>query len=493
MIDFAPFPAPNATALYAPFSASNINYTGYGEFLDALAYSESSGRISVVNSFGYVGLYQIGEAALFDIGVYTEGANANYFNNDFKGHFTGAFGINSYDEFQYSSHLQTVAISEYNIQHESSIKSNGYGAKIGQIIGGVEISLAGMIAGAHLVGRSALFDFLDSNGTVVPSDGNGVPITHYLAEFQGYQFTGIPSLFAPLQAAHPAAKPEILWSAGWVYPEFDGLWHSPVPTPRPTRECFLPDTAIYQPDHNSKPIADIQTGDVVQSYDLDGTLVSGRVTRTMQNRVRYILDVHGLMVTPGHVTLCGDGRFAGQHVPMIDILRSDGALVKESGAMVRAGTNCRIGSKNDQMIQVIAGEYQSDGSFNITDQGQIRLGTRYITSDGFDISVRDLIRKAGGKVDHDGLIRTTKGGERVPFWWHFGPTLPKPEDYVLQRSKLTLNDIYQAGEWEAVRPRMPVPLMGEAAPVPERRPEVMYASSTDRPGVGGSLRSKSVN
>jgi hypothetical protein len=92
-------------------------------------------------------------------------------------------------------------------------------------------------------------------------------------------------------------------------------------------QCFLAGTQISMWDGTKKPIEQVEAGDIVVSYDKDGTLKPGRVKRTMTNRAKQILDVHGLMVTPGHATLCGDGRFDGQHVPILDILRSDGALV----------------------------------------------------------------------------------------------------------------------------------------------------------------------
>ncbi|MEE9454393.1 MAG: hypothetical protein V3V13_08440 [Paracoccaceae bacterium] len=96
--------------------------------------------------------------------------------------------------------------------------------------------------------------------------------------------------------------------------------------------CFLASTPITMSDGTTKPIEDIRVGDKVMSYDptapLDAPLTAKTVTELFRNEVTHILDVHGLMVTPGHVTLCGDGPHKGRHVPMIDILCSDGALVR---------------------------------------------------------------------------------------------------------------------------------------------------------------------
>ena len=238
-------------------------------------------------------------------------------------------------------------------------------------------------------------------------------------------------------------------------------------------------------DRSKKPIKDIRVGDLVTSYDDKGKLVTGRVTRTMDNTVKFILDVHGLMVTPGHVTLCGDGRFAGQHVPMIDILRSDGALVKEDGTKVRAGTDEPVGSSRDQLIHAVAGDRGQDDTFIPHESGQIRLGTKYITEDekgdSYVVCVADIIEHLGGIVLPNGMIAREPGGEGMPFLWSEGPRLPRPEDYVLQRSQLTLNDIYAAGEWEAVQPQMPPPPSAEAMPM--KGPEGMVARSANAPGA----------
>jgi hypothetical protein len=37
--------------------------------------------------------------------------------------------------------------------------------------------------------------------------------------------------------------------------------------------------------------------------------------------------------------------------------------------------------------------------------------------------------------------------------------MPKPEDYILKRSGLTLAEIYAADEWDGVRSQMPVPAL----------------------------------
>jgi hypothetical protein len=246
-------------------------------------------------------------------------------------------------------------------------------------------------------------------------------------------------------------------------------------------QCFLAGTPISMWDGTKKPIEQVEPGDWVVSYDKDGNLKPGRVKRTMTNRAKQILDVHGLMVTPGHVTLCGDGQFNGRHVPMIDILRSDGALVLENGAKIRAATGCGLGTEGDRMITEIVGAQLPDGRTKITEVGQIRAGTRFILQDGEDVSVLEMILGGGGVLTASGMITIGKGGVEMPYRWTFTPSLPTPEGYVLQRSATHLHDIYQANEWDGVRPSMPVPVSGEAGPTVSHHEFAVRTASANVP------------
>ncbi|MFN7598015.1 MAG: hypothetical protein ACK5PT_14960, partial [Cereibacter sp.] len=115
-------------------------------------------------------------------------------------------------------------------------------------------------------------------------------------------------------------------------------------------KCFLPHIPITLADGTTKPIAAIRPGDMVLSPDKTGTLVPARVTRTFVNDAAHVPDFHGTGVTPGHVFLCGAGRFQGRHVPLIDILRNDGAVVRQDGSLMRASTGCAVGSDADRRM-----------------------------------------------------------------------------------------------------------------------------------------------
>jgi hypothetical protein len=199
--------------------------------------------------------------------------------------------------------------------------------------------------------------------------------------------------------------------------------------------CFLPNTPILLADGTTKPIEAIRSEDRVMSYDNRGILVPRRVTRVFVSDVAHVLDFHGTGVTPGHVFLCGAGRFAGRHVPLIDILRDDGAVVRQDGSLMRAATGCAVGSDADRLIEVVA----ADGT-----TGRLRAGARVAAGTG-QVTVSALIAQAGGTVC-DGRVSLPGAPALQPFAW--AGSLPAPEDDVLRQSGVTLAGIYVAEEWE---------------------------------------------
>jgi hypothetical protein len=150
-------------------------------------------------------------------------------------------------------------------------------------------------------------------------------------------------------------------------------------------QCFLHSTPILLADGTTKPIEAIRPEDRVMSYDASGNLVPARVTRTFVNDVAHVLDFHGTGVTPGHVFLCGAGRFAGRHVPLIDILRDDGAVVRQDGSLMRAATGFAVGSEDDRLIAVVA----ADGT-----TGWVRAVTRLPEGAG-EVTASTLVARAG--------------------------------------------------------------------------------------------------
>ena len=208
----------------------------------------------------------------------------------------------------------------------------------------------------------------------------------------------------------------------------------------------------------------MQAGDIVVSPDKWGRLQPGRVTRTMTNIATHILDFWGTGVTPGHAYNCADGPLKGGFAPIMDILRMDGALMRSDGTMFRSTTNCDVGSMGDMMIHASATLQKRDGTWTEPKSGKMRFGTRIILPDGRDTSLMELAHEEGWKVTDDGyMIGMMKGDDGAVeerafhFPYRYGAELPKPEDYILKRSAVTLEEIYLANEWEQIGTRMPAP------------------------------------
>lgn len=251
-------------------------------------------------------------------------------------------------------------------------------------------------------------------------------------------------------------------------------------------ECFLYDTQIqmWPLDPSIKPRADgsydeelvlskvwhkrqdqMQVDDCVVSHDKLGRMQPGRVSRTMVNKSTHILDFWGTGVTPGHAYYCADGPFKDGYAPIMDILRSDTALRRSDGTTFRAATNCDVGSIGDRMIHAAATFQKPDGSWTDPKPGQIRFGTRISTPDGkSSTSVMDIAKIRDWKLSDDGyMVAMIKGEDgtlqeqKLLFPYTHGEVLPKPEDYILTRSQVTLEAIYAAGEWEEIGTQMPAP------------------------------------
>jgi len=254
--------------------------------------------------------------------------------------------------------------------------------------------------------------------------------------------------------------------------------------------CFLAGTMIdmwptdpdIKPDPNGlynkkevrakiwkKPIEQITPNDWVVSFDKQNNLKPGRVTRTFENENKIILDFHGTFVTPGHVYYRKDSKKSYPFEPLIDILRDDGIVMHADGRQIRAATNCEVGSEGDKELWVFLLYEDENGHERVRDKKKIRLGTRWMIRNGDHFSMLDYMKMNDIELleqgDLKGYVRFNKVGTIVPFAWTFSDALPNPEDFVLQRSGTTLEEIYEAGEWEAQTPQMPAPMVMEGGPV----------------------------
>lgn len=163
----------------------------YAEFLAALRMRESSGDYAAVNTLGYLGAYQFGEAALVDLGFVIR--DANPYDNQFDAGFTGRLGIASADDFLAAPEAQDAAAGEWMQLLWRYIGAVEVDAVLGHVIGGIHLTASGLLAGAHLLGAGGLRDWVQSGGSLERSDAYGTSIGEYLALFGGYEIPFVAS------------------------------------------------------------------------------------------------------------------------------------------------------------------------------------------------------------------------------------------------------------------------------------------------------------
>lgn len=190
------------------------------DFLKALGQRESGMNASAHNPFGYVGLFQMGEAALIDAGYYRRDGTGR---NDWTGSWTGKDGVTNLAQFKADPAAQVKAIEAYHQRLWGYISARGLDKFIGQTIGGVEVTRSGLIGGAHLVGTGGLARFLNSNGSDLVKDGFGTTVASYVAQFGGYELTGAGADCAGVMGGTP--------TGGVGYDE-------PPPAPPPTAPFY---------------------------------------------------------------------------------------------------------------------------------------------------------------------------------------------------------------------------------------------------------------
>lgn len=115
----------------------------YKNLYEALSAGEPSNNPQAENELGYIGLYQMGEAALIDNGYYSKPSKK--YNND----WTGKHAINSKEDFKNNPDVQNIAVREYQKQLWSQLQSHE-----GQTVDGVLLTKSGILAAAHLHGAA---------------------------------------------------------------------------------------------------------------------------------------------------------------------------------------------------------------------------------------------------------------------------------------------------------------------------------------------------
>ena len=162
------------------------------DFYNDLGARESGGNYSSVNKYGYVGKYQMGEAAMIDAGYYKKPSGK--YNNDWSGQFTGKDGVYSVEDFLKNKQAQENAQKAFKQAQWNQLKAIGADKYIGKEINGVKITQSGLLAAAHLKGPGAVKEYLQSDGKNIPKDAFGTSVESYMKKFEGYDVSNVTGI-----------------------------------------------------------------------------------------------------------------------------------------------------------------------------------------------------------------------------------------------------------------------------------------------------------
>jgi len=136
-------------------------------FKEALAFKESQGKYTRVNTLGYLGKYQFGRSTLRELNLKVK--SKDFLRNPL---------------LQEKAFLANLEKNKWILRKEIKKYS-------GKWINGVKITESGILAAAHLGGAGAVQQFLWSYGKNTMIDAYGTKIEHYLKKFSGYDLSNI--------------------------------------------------------------------------------------------------------------------------------------------------------------------------------------------------------------------------------------------------------------------------------------------------------------
>ena len=136
-------------------------------------------------------------------------------------------------------------------------------------------------------------------------------------------------------------------------------------------------------------------------------------------------------------------------MPIIEILLSGGVLVKADGTLVRMAVNAPVGSISDAFVKVSVALTPEDMQNDALAVAEMRVGTLLFDRDGVPVSVLDCLMAEDYAFDPETGLVAKSGKAPHPLFW-FG-RLPRPKDYILTRSRETLEGILADRKWEGSR------------------------------------------
>ena len=133
----------------------------YIAFKEALAFKESQGKYTTVNSLGYLGKFQFGVSTLELLGIYNP------------------------ESFLTNPALQEKAFLA-NTRRNKWVLRRDIKRFVGKEIDGIEVTESGILAAAHLAGPGNVKRYLRSLGAEDFTDAYGTGIPYYMRKFSGF-------------------------------------------------------------------------------------------------------------------------------------------------------------------------------------------------------------------------------------------------------------------------------------------------------------------
>lgn len=137
-------------------------------FMAKMALLESNNNYNAVNRYGYLGKYQFSRATL-------RGLKSQ-----------GYLDITEQQIVDFKSNvlIQERAMKALITHNLNYLSRKGMFKYIGREIGGVKITVNGLLAASHLVGPYGATQFVKSGGKINKKDGNGTSAKDYMKVFE---------------------------------------------------------------------------------------------------------------------------------------------------------------------------------------------------------------------------------------------------------------------------------------------------------------------
>jgi len=157
----------------------------YAAYNKSLSLTESSNNPRAVQkTYGYIGLYQHGSAALQDLGLVKSGIGNSNSKLDDPKNWTGPnaakYGIHSKEDFLNNPDAQKKVQADWNKKLDGRMKHYGIDKYVGKTMNGAVMTTDGLRAASHLLGAKALRDLLKGGDLTKNPDGNGTTALKYI-------------------------------------------------------------------------------------------------------------------------------------------------------------------------------------------------------------------------------------------------------------------------------------------------------------------------